>query len=292
MSGYKLSLLLLCSHKMNTTVAENGLPSHSSLAGSHNEALVMASTSINSILCLPLNGYVIWLILAGARETLASDFFALNLAISEIFFSLSNMWYFLFALFESFFCFEAQMFSLGLLFTARPLFQCCICAECYVGVVHPVSFLRFKPLRYRVAFCCVVWLIVLVSCIYSRFTYSKAVYLYGFFAQNLLFFSILLFCCLSVLRALKRPGPGEKYTEKRKSNTMKRKAFKIILLILISMVINFFLYVAAIPLQCCVASMEFTSSLTVCTGLALITGFIQPLLYLHRARKLFCFREF
>lgn len=276
---------------MNTTFAENGLSSHSSIVQYHNVALVIVSASFNNIMGIPLNGYVMWLILARARDTMASDFFSLNLAISELLFCLSSIFYLVYVLLKIFFCFEAFMFSLGLIFTARPLFKCCICVECYVGVVHPMLFLRFKPLRYRVACCGVAWLIALVSCTYSKFTFSKTPYLYGFFIQNLLFLSVMLFCCLSVLRALKCPGPGEKDTGKKKSNTVKKRAFKLIVLIMISMTINFCLYVAAIPLQCCLKYLEFTNAITICTTLGLITGFIQPLLYLHRAGKLFCFRE-
>lgn len=266
---------------MNTTFAENDL---SSSIVEFNHALSKVSVSINIVLNLPLNCYVTWLILTETRGTLTSDIFSLNLAMSEIFFSLASVWYFIYMQSKLFFCFQAVMFSLGLLFTARPLFQCCICVECYVGVVHPVFFLSYKPLRYRVACCCVAWLIALVSCIYSIFTYSKIVYLYGFFIQNVLFFSVILFCCLSVLWALKRPGPGEQ--ERKKNNTMKRRAFKIMSLIMISMAINFFLYVAAIPLQCCLPFEEFNQAITICTSLALTTGFIQPLLYLQKNGKL------
>lgn len=280
--------LLLHSHKMNATSAEN----HLSVVGSYYEALAIASGLVNNVLGLPLNACVMWLILAGAKETLASDFFSLNLAMSEIFLSLSNIWYFVFLRLKLLFWFKAFMFSRGLFYTARPLSQCCICVECYVGVVHPVLFLRFRALRYRVACCCFAWLIALVSCIYSMFTYSNPLYLYGSFIQNVLFFSVMLFCCLSVLRALKRPGPGGKATEKKKSSAVKRRAFKIILLTMIVMAINFFLYVAVIPLQCCLNPLEFTSAITISTSLALTTGFVQPLLYLHRTRKLLCFSKF
>ncbi|KAM9363647.1 uncharacterized protein ABDE67_018515 [Symphorus nematophorus] len=264
---------------MNTTFAENGLL--------FTEVLAIASASVNNILGVPLNGYVMWLILA--RETLASDFFSLNLAMSEIFFSLSSIWFFVSLPLRSFFCLEAFMFSCGLYFTARPLFQCCICVECYVGIVHPMLFLRFKPLRYRVACCCVAWLIVFASCLYYSYTFTNPLYLYGFFIQNVLFLTVMLFCCLSVLWALKRPGPGEKATEKQKSNKMKRRAFKIILLVMSSMTIAFFLYMAVIPFQCCLT--EFANVFTICQSFALATGFIQPLLYLHRSGKLPFFKE-
>ncbi|XP_078138761.1 uncharacterized protein LOC144538485 [Centroberyx gerrardi] len=193
----------------------------------------MVAGSANLILGLPLNGYILWLILTKASGTMASEFFSLNLAVAEIFFCLSTILYFLFVQLKSIGCYKAYIFSVGLIYTGRPLFQCCICVERYVGVVYPVVFLRYKPLRYRVACCSVAWLMVLASCIYSEFTLNKSVYLYGFFVQNLLLLAVMLFCCLSVLRALKRPGPGGE--ERKRGNNMKRRAFKIILLIMISM---------------------------------------------------------
>ncbi|XP_062244960.1 C-C chemokine receptor type 2-like [Platichthys flesus] len=230
-----------------------------------------------------------WLIFAGASGTLTSDFFSLNLAICEIIFILFSMTYIVYDQLHDFLWFEVFMFSRGLLFTGRPLFMCCICVECYLGVVHPVFFLRCKPLRYKLACGCVAWMINLISCIYSLYTYSNSLYLYGYFIQNMFIFFVMLSCCLSVLWALKRPGPGAKGTgKKKKICPMKRRAFKIILIITTSQVFHFSMYVVAIPLQCCLSTMDFATVLTVCTSFALTTGFIQPLLYLHRAGKLVC----
>jgi len=46
----------------------------------------------------------------------------------------------------------------GLGITGRPLFQCLMCVERYLAVVHPVIFLKFKPLRYRVISSVIVWM--------------------------------------------------------------------------------------------------------------------------------------
>ncbi|XP_034544549.1 P2Y purinoceptor 4-like [Notolabrus celidotus] len=272
-------------NNMNTTIAEN----FSSSSSDESYIWPIVSMFISLTLSLPLNSYVMWLILRASRESIASDFFSLNLAMSEIFFSLSGVWVLLYEKLKLLSCMITFLFSLGLLFTARPLFQCCICIEYYVGVVHPVLFLRFKPLRYRAACCSVIWLIILASCLYSPFTFFKPLYMYAYFIQTVLLLGVMLFCCLSVLRALKRPGPGDKETGKKTSNAMKRKAFKIISLIMVFMTIHFFLYMAAIPPQCCLKKFHDVFSLFITVSLT--TGSIQPLLYLQRFGKLPCVRK-
>lgn len=219
---------------MNTTTSN-----HDTSTSPNFGILDIGAAAFNNIVGLPLNVYVLWLIMAGTRETLASDFFFLNVAMSQIFFALSSIWFFVFVKLNVFWSLKAYLFSRGLFYTAQPLFLCCICVEFYVGVVHPVLFLRFKPLRYRVGCCCVIWLITLVYC-FCLLYFTDPLYLFAIFIQFILIYSIIIFCCCSVLRALKRPGPGEKITEKKKSNRMKRRAFTIILFIMISLGINYF----------------------------------------------------
>lgn len=279
----------LCRIKMNNSVAEGGNPGNP-LADPQIVTLITVSFALNFILSFPANAYVAWLILTGAGGTMASDFFSLNLAVCDILFCLCSTWQFLHLHGKCAFCFKASMFSLGLFYTARPLFGCLMCVEPYIGVVHPVAFLRYKPLRYRVACCCVAWVIVLLSCIYSLLTYNNHLYLYVFFIQNWLLLFVMLFCCLSVLRDLKLPGPGQGETERKSSNKVKKQAFKIISIVMISMFSQLSLYLAVIPLQCCLDICKFTITMTILMNLALMTGFVQPLLYLRRTGKL-CFRH-
>ncbi|KAF6724607.1 NAD(P)(+)--arginine ADP-ribosyltransferase 1 [Oryzias melastigma] len=157
----------------------SGLPG---IAAFHDATVCMIAVSVNLVLSLPLNGYVMWLILRGVGGTLASDFFPLNLAVSEILFSLCSVFYVFHFTLKSLFCFEVFMFALGFVFTARPLVQGCISVECYVGVVHPVLYLQYKSLGYKVACSSVGSLFVLASCLYllseSRKLHQSFVHLY------------------------------------------------------------------------------------------------------------------
>lgn len=107
---------------------------------------------VNFVVGLPANLWVIWLICNGTTEQLASDIHQLNLAISEL-------TYCLFLPVELFYLYASQdvtkrmikplqplyilmMLQRCLVWVGRPLFQCCICVERYIAVVHPLIFMR------------------------------------------------------------------------------------------------------------------------------------------------------
>ncbi|ROL50003.1 SCAN domain-containing protein 3 [Anabarilius grahami] len=156
---------------------------------------------ITVLLGLPVNTYVIWLVVTGTGNGIAAEFFTLNLSICEMFFCMESLLIILSYKFDI--LWTAVYFLDGVATTSRPLFQCLICVERYLAVVHPVTFLKFKPLRYRF----------------------------------LLFLSIQLFCCVAVLRALKQSGPGERRRKREEENHIKRRAFYLLLITTVSMVI-------------------------------------------------------
>ncbi|XP_064781988.1 P2Y purinoceptor 3-like [Oncorhynchus masou masou] len=203
--------------------------------------LYTAAISINLILGLPTNVYVVWLIVTGAVGTMASDFFSLNLAVSEILYSLSNlMFIFHYHIQENGALWRVGAFFAGFNLFGRPLFQCCICVERYLAVVHPVTFLKYKPLRYRVGCCGVVWLMVLGFCFVNMFGEYQYLWWECFdLILNMLTLSVMLFCCLAVLWALKRSGPGEGEREGEGMNNMKLRAFRIISVIMVSMIVSY-----------------------------------------------------
>ena len=140
---------------------------------------------------------------------MATEFFAFNLAVNKILFCLLSFISFinLYLPLESLeFVF---FFSFGFFISGRLLFQACICLERYLAVVHPVVFLRYKPLRYRLACSGLVWMLTLGVCTTSMVLQKSVKVVFLFAAMIMLAVGVMLYCCLSVLVALKRPGPGE-----------------------------------------------------------------------------------
>ncbi|XDV38339.1 hypothetical protein PO909_007778 [Leuciscus waleckii] len=242
--------------------------------------------SFNFLFGLPTNSYVIWLIITGAGSGVASEFFILNLSMCEIGTCLSCLVSTLTIYFSSLSL--LMLFLQGLILTGRPLFQCLMCVERYLAVVHPVTFLKFKPLRYRVICCTAAWIITLCSCLCGMFilvSFDFYIYVCINSLQFLLFVSIQLFCLVAVLRALKQSGPGERGREKEEKNHMKRRAFYLILISTVSMA---FIYVPFTITGFYIILTQQNNPAYWTPGLVcyVLAGFVQPVLYLHRTGKL------
>ncbi|XP_051734828.1 chemokine XC receptor 1-like [Ctenopharyngodon idella] len=250
------------------------------------ESLEICVYIINFLFGLPTHSYVLWLIITGTGSGVASEFFILNLSICEIVNSLNSLFFVLLYWFSS--VFILLVFLTGLSVTGCPLFQCLMCVERYLAVIHPVTFLKYKPLRYRVICCTVAWIIIFGSCLCSTLLASLNAYIWFISMQFLFFLHIQLFCLVAVLRALKQSGPGARGREREEENHMKRRAFYLILITTVNMVILYvpisisalFTNLAKLNIQ------EVWYPSMICYVLA---GFVQPVLYLHRNGKLFCF---
>ncbi|XP_056587657.1 G-protein coupled receptor 4-like [Triplophysa dalaica] len=241
---------------------------------------------INVLLGLPAHSYVIWLII-GSESRIKSDFFILTLSFCEIGICLSWLLDVLSIWFLN--LMELVFFSKGLIITGRPLFQCLICVERYLAVVHPVTFLKYKPLRYRLMCSAVTWIMSFGSCLCSMFILNLSAYdnfIWFISVQLIVFLSIQFFCCLAVLRALKQSGPGERGRE-REENHMKRKAFYLILITTVSMLIA---YIPSIFVGLFILLAEQFLPEPFLTGFVcfVLAGYVHPVLYFHRTGKLCC----
>ncbi|XP_048023312.1 C-C chemokine receptor type 8-like [Megalobrama amblycephala] len=254
------------------------------------DCLEVCVYSINLIFSLPTHSYIIWLIITGTLSGVASEFFILNLSVCELGICLNSLVFILSRWISSLEILD--LFLIGLTFTGRPLFQCLMCAERYLAVVHPVTFLKYKPLRYRVICCTAIWFISLGSCLvcmYNLVSKNLNAHVWFLTLQHTLVISIQLFCLVAVLRALKQSGPGERRREREEENHMKRRAFYLILITTVNMII---LYVPFAITGISVILITLSNPTVWFTALTcfILAGFVQPVLYLHRAGKLsrFC----
>lgn len=243
--------------------------------------------SINIILGLPVHSYVLWLICSGKGSGIVPEFFSLNLTVCEILFSLGSAVFIAAMKFPTLvhiiFFFVAQPS------TARPLINCVICIERYLAVLYPVTFLRYKPLRYRLACSAVIWVTVLALAMFCRFILLSN-NMYVFLCVYLPLYSVLLFiksfCSIAIFRALNVSGPGEKGNEHEEANHIKRKAMTVILIITAAMFIQYTpIYLIGIFYRTLSAA-QFQLYWCIGTVIAMIMAYVSPLLYIHRIRSL------
>lgn len=256
------------------------------------QVYVLYSILLASILPgLLTNLYVLWLIVKGARESVASDFFALNLSVAEI------ILYFFSALgyFSSFVLHQYVGVIMAvcdaIITIGRPLFQCLMCVERYLAVIHPMIFLKYKPLRYKLLCSAMGWLNIFASFLVYLFIDNAPKGINLYVTIYLLFWLfVMLFCCLAVLNALKRPGPGEGDRGREGANNIKMRAFRIIVVILSTAIICYIPLIVTTQLMHHLISVHFGRFIGV--YIVVLTGFAQPILYLVKSGKLKCFAGF
>ncbi|XP_056301824.1 mu-type opioid receptor-like [Danio aesculapii] len=270
---------------MNFTSPEGSTNSTSAFIGIF-DVVELCVYGFNLLFGLPTHSYVLWLVIIRSGSGASSEFFIFNLSVCEIINSLNSFIYILSVFLASLSKFET--FLIGFTITGRPLFQCLICVERYLAVVHPVTFLKYKPLRYRVICCAVAWILTFGSCLCSLFTIfpQTTVHVWYLTVQHKLVLCVQLFCLVAVLRALKQSGPGER---KKEENHMKRRAFHLILITTVTSVILY-------------APFSITALFTILSGktvkvfwvtsltLYVLASFVQPVLYVQRTGKLSCLR--
>ncbi|XP_039517689.1 uracil nucleotide/cysteinyl leukotriene receptor-like [Pimephales promelas] len=233
---------------------------------------------INMFLGIPANIMVLWLIRKNKGDSSTSDIFIMHLAVLDTFFclipplELANIVY----LNDSSIWFVLRFFY-GVK-DSSPLFLSCICLDRYMAVCHPITFTKLKDKRHRSVCVGVVWVVTLVyasaKCTGNIPTFDKA-----FTAMIVTAFAFMLFCNISILRALRRSAPG-----RDERHPVKKKAFKMVIVILAIIVFNYFPPVALFPFQDYFSPDVFRCYIhNIAFGFMDISSSIQPVLYLsHR----------
>lgn len=174
----------------------------------------------------------------------------------------------------------------------QTLFHLLTCLERYVAVIHPITFRRLKEakaIRIRNVVIGCIWLLCL-----SEIGFLAAhgvIHIILLASGTCLNIGVASFCSFSVLHALTGPGPKERYREQ--ADQLRLRAFYTMMAILGALLLRFgghvlsfmvfFLQQVGTTEQCVVVIsgvwFGFPSSL------------ILPLLFVHRAGKLYCCRN-
>ncbi|XP_064856847.1 G-protein coupled receptor 4-like [Oncorhynchus nerka] len=231
----------------------------------------------------PCNILVLWQISSRKSDSSTSDIFIFNLALMDTYFCLmgpidmvnrlvldnQGIWYF-------------QRFAYGVKDTG-PLFLVCICLDRYVAVVHPVLFTGIRDNKIRVGVSVVTWALILA--------YSLTKSILGVMSVNEVFsglilfaFALMIYCNLSIIWVLRRSVAG-----KEVMHPVKKKAFKMVLVILGIIFVNYLPPVALVPFFSYYTFVQFRCQVTISVFAIMdLSCSMEPLLYLTKMDRPAC----
>ncbi|XP_058496187.1 G-protein coupled receptor 4-like [Solea solea] len=229
----------------------------------------------------PCNILVIWQIAAKKTDASTCDIFFMNLAFLDTYFCLTGpidmvnrlvwvsdrVWNFV-------------RFSYGIKDFA-PLFLVCICLDRYMAVVHPVLFASVRDNKIRNIISVVVWALILAYAL-AKGTLGCPSVIKVFSGVILFSFAVMLFCNISVIWVLRRSVAG-----KEEMHPVKKRAFKMVLIVLAIVVSNYLPPVALMPFASLFTFMEFNCLVTTTVFCIMdLSSSIEPLIYITKMERM------
>ncbi len=278
-----------------TSTLDEMLKWYAMCQGHFGTLVVITTTALFLFVGTPIHCWSLWVFLHGNIKP--KLVFPLNITVLELLFRIHCIVDLITTKYLTVAYHQFCMFLIGLCWTVRPFLQIFMCMEHYLAVIHPIIFLRYKGIQYRIASAAAAWLIGVansVRLIFIRIEYFPDHVFFLFFCSGVI---IISFCCASVLCALKRPGPGDRnnieMTEKdihnktdrgrAVENQQKRKAFRIISHILASILVCYLPLVVAYFMRISNISEQVFACDTFPAILSItrITVFISPLVRMY-----------
>lgn len=235
---------------------------------------------LNLAVGFPTNALVMWQIMTKKSEGSTSDIFILNLSVLDAYFCLmtpvdmvnrlylnnKGVWYF-------------QRFAYGLKDMA-PLFLTCICLDRYVAVVHPIVFTGIRDNSIRITVSVVVWALILSVAL------TKSIL--GVLSTNEVFsgvilsaFFLMVFCNLSIIWVLRKSVAG-----KEVMNPIKKRAFKMVVILLAIIVLNYLPPVALMPFASTYTFVDLRCKISVSVFAIMdLSSTLEPLLYISKMER-------
>lgn len=150
-----------------------------------------------------------------------------------------------------------------------------------MAVVHPVLFTGLRDNRIRIGISVAVWGFILAygltKCILGVISVNEV------FSGVILFcFAVMVFCNISVIWALRRSVAG-----KEEMHPVKKKAFRMVLIILAIIVANYLLPVALMPFASYYSFVAFRCQISISVfSIMDLSCSIEPLLYITKTERI------
>ncbi|XP_063077043.1 uracil nucleotide/cysteinyl leukotriene receptor-like [Engraulis encrasicolus] len=235
---------------------------------------------------VPASAWLLWVLVKRQRSgVMTNDIYMLNLTVMDIVFTLCiipaviNHFVWHDVIFKSVIDFP-YTFNIN----GRPLFMACICVDCFMAVVYPVTYMKMKRSSYRWLPCAAVW--VFTTLFLLALIYHQHLYFSSFVSvPYVISIPTIIVCDLAILRTLRKPDPSGRtdvHPQKQRAlQTITNSFIMTLVCYLPVMVVNLFLsFMPATNLQkYCAISMPVVMT-------PLIGSIIMPLLHLHGLGKL------
>ncbi len=256
----------------------------------HQEIIIFWICSIVVLFVLGFPGVVTLLLHMFQKERKGTPFtphdvFMLNLTVMDGLYLLSllpELYNYLHWNNAGFDVFIRFLFSFHL--CGRPLFLVCISLDCYLAVVHPVTYWARKSLTPRILIAVGVWTVTAASGYYFTTTDAHVLIDRAPAFSFSLTLPVIGFCDFSILWTLKRsnPGGGDVHPQKK-------KALQIIINNLIIIIISYFPPIVTLLVSQFLSLDEATIFCLVVVPVMYITvlgNAVSPILHLNNLGKL------
>ena len=175
----------------------------------------------------------------------------------------------------------------SLTWSGETYFNILTCLERYLAVIHPIMYLSLRGergVRIRNISIGCVWLLTTVGLVPMSLGIVSFVV---DFCLLILCLTVVVFCSLTVLYVLIRPGPGKQSEDRRRVDQSKQRAFYTIVAILVVVLSRCLWNLVWVSFQVLGRSSECVIMVTE-MWFNLPCSLVLPLLFLHRAGRLPC----
>ncbi|XP_059421091.1 P2Y purinoceptor 8-like [Carassius carassius] len=250
------------------------------------------------VVSFPSNVALLWLLVRGKKALSPSEVLGLNLALLNVIFCISlplDMYISVSVRSGQLLAVSEAISILNLI--GCPLLLTSMCVERYLAAAHAVCYMKLgNKWEYRVVSSALIWIVTLGVAVITYLQRLPKLALYLSITLDV-FLLIMLACLTGIVHVLCKKGPGEGQTGGRGGSSIKNRALKNALLILIPSTVIYGPLLATAPFIFTLKNGDEDISPTSCIILNLMHTFpsfgscIGPVFYMSRVKQLACWKK-